>query len=287
MKKFLLGLLVLSLVLIPFAGALASEQDSITPNGLSQGTLVRVLYNIYQTVNELAADHDADNDVLDVYKTNLDELRADHDADNNVIDDLKTLANGLRTYLNDGALAHGTLLISGTLPEDFKTTTTAIYTISGVAYAKAAEDDLDFSAADTVNTGAAAGTYWGIWLVQVDAAGVISTKSPAADQVYASEAAAIAALPSADALNVGIGYITVNSNEADAWVANTDDLTPTSDCLDANFYNVVVKSIPSAVASSPAADLVAGAPGAVAANLTADTTLGSGTEADPAITLTD
>jgi hypothetical protein len=308
MKKFLALIAVLALALAPVA--FATDETELTPNGVSQGTLVRALYRTQVLVNELAADHDADNatvaelvadhdadnDEFALAVTELTELKADHDADNNVMDDLKTLANGLRTYLNDGALAHGTLLISGTLPEDFKTTTTAIYTISGVAYAKAAEDDLDFSAADTVNTGAAAGTFWGVWLVQVNAAGVISTKSPAADQVYTSEALAIAALPAADALNVGIGYITVNSNDTDEWIANTDDLTPTSDCLDANFYNVTVKTIPAAVASSPASDLTAANPTgfaanlaatSVAADLTADSVLGSGTVADPKVSLTD
>jgi hypothetical protein len=182
-------------------------------------------------------------------------------------------------------------------PEKFKTTTTAIYTISGVAYAKVAADNIVFSAADTVNTAGAAGTFWGIWLVQVDAAGTVTTKSPAANQVYTSEALAIAALPAVTALNVALGYITVNSNDTDAWIANTDDLTPAgADCLDANFYNVTVKSVPAAVSSSPASDLTAANPTgfaanlaatSVAADLTADSVLGSGTVADPSVSLTD
>lgn len=273
MKKLVMLMLCMALVLPMSYGDVT---HTIKKNGVNQGDLVNALKSTQTLVNELAADHDADN-------ATVAELVVDHDADNNVMDDLKTAVNGLRTYLNDGMLAHGTLLISGTLPEDFKTTTTVIFTLSGVAYAKVAEDDLDFSAAYTVNTGAAAGTLWGAFLVQTTSAGVISTKAVGADQAYASEAAAIAALPSADALNVAIGYITVNANEADAWVANTDDLTPTSDLLDANFYNIAVKAIPSAVSSSPAANLTATAS---AADLTADAVLGSGTEADPAIDVT-
>lgn len=156
--------------------------------------------------------------------------------------------NSLISYLADGMLQISTLLISA-VPEKFKTTTTAIYTIAGLPYTKIATDNLVFSAADTINTGAAAGDYWGIWLVQIDAAGTISTKSPAADQVYANEAAAIAALPAVDANNIQLGYITVEANNGTDWVANTDDLTAASDCQAANFYDLpAVKSLPAAIA---------------------------------------
>lgn len=156
--------------------------------------------------------------------------------------------NGLRAYVANGMKAIGTLAISA-VPEKFKTTTTAIYAIAGVFYAKAATDNLVFAAADTINTGAAAGQFWGVWLVQINAAGAISTKSPAADQVYASEALAIAALPAPDAGNVQIGYITVQTKANIDWVANTDDLTAASDCGAANFYDApAVPALPAALA---------------------------------------
>jgi len=191
--------------------------------------------------------------------TLLEELHDDHATFKTVVDDLKTLANALRTLLNNGVLVQGTLLISAT-PEDFKTTTTAYFRIANAQYSKAATDSLSFSAADTINTGAAVGSFWGIWLVQIDAAGTISTKSPAADQVYVSEAAAIAALPAVDAGNVALGYITVNANDDVAWIANTDDLTPTSDCADANFTDATVLALPAAVTSSAPATLTATKP---------------------------
>jgi len=156
-----------------------------------------------------------------------------------LVADTTALANALQASFKDGLLSIGTLAIDAT-PEDFKTTTTAYYRLGSIQYAKAAATGISFSAADTINVGAASGSFWGVWLVQVNAAGAVSTKSPSADQVYASEAAAIAALPAVDAGNIAMGYITVNANDDVAWTANTDDLTPASDCADANFVDASV-----------------------------------------------
>lgn len=154
--------------------------------------------------------------------------------------------NLLRSYLADGLLVHGTLLLSA-VPEKFKTTTTAVYTLSGVTYTKAATDNLVFTAAHTVNTAGGAGQFYGIILLQINAAGTISTKVPAADQVYTSSALAIAALPAADALNTSLGYILIYTKEATAWVANTGDMTDGSDVATAVFSNTVVKALPAAL----------------------------------------
>ena len=94
-----------------------------------------------------------------------------------------------------------------------------------------------FSSADTINTGAVAGLFWGVWLVQINVSGTISTKSPSSDQVYTSEALAIAALSSVDAGNTAMGYITIQSNTGAAWTAITDDLASGSDCNAINFYS--------------------------------------------------
>lgn len=123
------------------------------------------------------------------------------------------------------------------VPEKFKTTQEATFRVAGVEVTKAATTALVFSAADTINVGAAAGVKWGIWLVQITAAGTVSTKSPSADQVYASEAAAIAAKPAPDASNIELGYITVAANDTSAWTATTDDLVAASDCSAVNFYD--------------------------------------------------
>jgi hypothetical protein len=80
--------------------------------------------------------------------------------------------------------------------------------------------------------------------VQINAAGTISTKSPGADQSYASDVLAIAALPAPDAGNVALGYILVQAKTDSAWIANTDDMTPTSDCAAVTFSNTAIKALP-------------------------------------------
>lgn len=127
---------------------------------------------------------------------------------------------------NAGLYDIGTLLVSATA-EKFKTTTTAAYRIDGVQYTKAATDNLVFTANDTINTAATAGLFYGIWLVQINAAGTISTKSPSADQVYTSSALALAAKPAPDAGNVALGWIIVGAKTGASWTANTDDMTAT------------------------------------------------------------
>lgn len=153
--------------------------------------------------------------------------------------------DSLRNYLADGLLSISTLAISATA-EKFKTTTTSYYTISGIQYSKTATDNLVFSDAYTVNTASAAGTFYGIFLIQINAAGTVSTLAPSADQVYASSALALAALPSPTAANTPLGYIIVQCNDTDDWVANTDDMTDGSDCLTATFTDYAVKVLPGA-----------------------------------------
>lgn len=148
----------------------------------------------------------------------------------------------LGTILTDALLAIGTLAI-WTTTDQFKTTTIANYLISGLEYNKAVETGLEFSAADTINVGTASGDFWGIWLVQVNAAGAISTKSPSSDQVYASEALALAAKPSPDSGNIELGYIIVEANTDSAWTANTDDLVAASDCQAVSFNDGAVTQV--------------------------------------------
>lgn len=131
------------------------------------------------------------------------------------------------TAYADGLLAIATLAIDSTA-EEFQTTTTAYYRIGGIQYSKAATADLTFSAAHVVSA-----AKFGVILVQINAAGTVSTKVPLATQAYDSAALALAALPSADANNVALGYIAI---EADGeWTANTDDLTDASDVTTATF----------------------------------------------------
>lgn len=136
---------------------------------------------------------------------------------------------GVLYYNNaDGVFSEAGLAKSAT-PEQFKTTRTARYRIAGVNYTKAPTDALTFTAAHNVTA-----SKFGIVLVQINAAGTISTKVPASPQAYNSAALALAALPAVDASNIALGYLAL-ANDAGTWVANTDDLTNGSDLTTAAF----------------------------------------------------
>lgn len=135
----------------------------------------------------------------------------------------------LRVGAADSLLVGTTLAIDAT-PEDFKLeTTTAVYLINGAVKTKAPATGISFSAAHVITA-----LKFGVILVQVDGAGTVSTKVPLATQAYASAAAALEALPDADANNVALGYIAIEAGAAD-WTANTDDLTDASDVTTATF----------------------------------------------------
>lgn len=90
---------------------------------------------------------------------------------------------------------------------------------------KAITDNIEFSSAYTINTGAATGRYWGAFRVQMTAAGVVSTLAYAADQVFATESEAIANCPAAASNMVDLGTITVRSATDVAFICNTTALT--------------------------------------------------------------
>lgn len=133
----------------------------------------------------------------------------------------------------DGALA-----ISATA-EKFKTTQTAAFLVGGVSHTKAATDDLVFTAAHVITA-----SKFGVILVQINAAGTVSTKVPASPQAYDDAPTALAALPSADVGNVALGYIAIENNAGD-WTANTDDLTNASDVTTAAFNDATEVAIAS------------------------------------------
>lgn len=140
-------------------------------------------------------------------------------------------------------LAKGTLAIHST-PEQFKTTTTALYRVNNAQYSKTAATGLTFTAAHVVSA-----SKFGVILVQVNAAGTVSTKVPGATQAYNTAALALAALPLPDAGNAAIGYIAIANNTGD-WTANTDDLTNGSDVTTATFVDIEEPSAPSFMLTS-------------------------------------
>lgn len=152
---------------------------------------------------------------------------------------LLTWLNGIRSYIADGLLAISTLLVTGAGSATFKTTTTAIFRIAGLYYTKAAAAALTFSAADTINVGVAGGSFWGAWLVEIGIDGTIHTKPAGglADQVYAQEALAVAALPAVTAAHVQLGYVTIQSAAGAVFLANTTHLE-VADVAAVTFYDL-------------------------------------------------
>jgi hypothetical protein len=143
--------------------------------------------------------------------------------------------NALAGFLGEGLLAAGGLELDST-PTDFATSEIAVYRIAGVAYQKAASTGNSFTAVHVITT-----ELFGIILIQIDAAGTISTKVPAATPTtameFASAALAIAALPDADEDNVALGYILIEATDGGNWTANTDDMTDDSDVVTAAFVD--------------------------------------------------
>lgn len=156
---------------------------------------------------------------------------------------LYTWMNAMRNFIKDGMLTISTLMVTGGADATFKTTTTCIYRIGGVYYSKGAAAALTWSAANTINTGSAVGSYWGAWLITIGTDGTIHT-APAgglADQVYANEAAAIAAvlLLSPAASHIQIGYVTIEAVADGPFVANTTHPTVVGGDVQAcNFYDL-------------------------------------------------
>ena len=158
--------------------------------------------------------------------------------------------------LTNALLVDGALAIDAT-PEKFKTTQTAAYTVNGVSRTKAAASALTFSAAHVITA-----SKYGVILVQINAAGTISTKVPASPQAYNSDVLALAALPSPDAGCVSLGYVAIANNTGD-WTANTDDLTDGSDVTTATFNDATEVSI----GAAKAFDLISEADGDIDINI--------------------
>lgn len=105
------------------------------------------------------------------------------------------------------------------------------YVLAGQVYAKAAATALTFSAANTIATA----SKWGVFAVQINAAGTVSTVPGATAMAYGTRAEALAALPAPSANNVVLGAIVIQTKAGAGWTANTDDMTDGSDVTTAEF----------------------------------------------------
>ena len=91
---------------------------------------------------------------------------------------------------------------------------------------------------DTINIDATATNQFGIWRVQVDASGDVTTRAPATNQTYTSSAAAVSNLPAVDASNISLGYIIVSNPISSVFLANSTNLTGLVTFTDSAISNV-------------------------------------------------
>jgi hypothetical protein len=222
-------------------------------------------------MNELRTDHATFKTAADGVETLIEELAADHATFKTVVDDLKVLVNLIQAQVSNRLQATGTLLQSGGTPADFKTTAIARATVAGVSFTKAATDPIAFSAAHVIGSGA--GTRYGVILVQINAAGTVSTKVPLATQEYTTAALALDVLPNPDAGNVALGYITISTTSTN-FTCNTTALATagvyTVAIIDALPLGVVSqRSIPTAVSTSSPATLGSANPASAPATISA------------------
>lgn len=158
--------------------------------------------------------------------------------------------------LTNALMVDGNLAIDA-VPEKFKTTQSAAFLINGVSHVKAPETAIVFTAAHVITA-----SKFGIILVQINAAGTVSTKVPGSPQAYDNAGLALAALPAVDAGNVSLGYIAIENNAGD-WTANTDDLTNASDVTTAAFTD----STEVAIGAAKAFELVSESDGDIDINI--------------------
>lgn len=152
---------------------------------------------------------------------------------------------------SDGAITTGALSRGTTV-----TLATAAQTISiaGVPAAVAAQTAQAFGALGTIPA-----SKWGIISVERVAAGTTTFVSGAANYTtgYASEAAAIAALPAQSANKAMVGYVTILAS-ASTWIAGTDALTGGTGgnpATTTNYYNITGAATQAALTARQMGDM--------------------------------
>jgi hypothetical protein len=140
-------------------------------------------------------------------------------------DTIVRLAANVQQVGKSGVTSTGPTLTMNASTKDKMDATAFTYVVEGIPVSKSAAEDLEFSAANTINTGGAASALWGAWLFQVNASGTISTKPAGGltDQVYATEQEALDALPDVDSGNIAIAYLTLQVKASQTWTCNTTE----------------------------------------------------------------
>ena len=165
--------------------------------------------------------------------------------------DVQQFCNNLLTWLGNGLLTPPGLAI-GNPVESYSANGNVRYTINGAQYDDNSSrtstifQDNTASVLNWVVTGA---NKFGACLVEIDDGTVGSgamCRVSNMSQSYATAAEALAHLPANDSnCPITYGAIVVQAKNA-TWTANTDDLTPGSDCVSVQYIDKAVKQLPAA-----------------------------------------
>lgn len=173
---------------------------------------------------------------------------------NNAIQDIQNLMFGgsLDLVLGWNTLASNSLQALGRGSTDTDIASGALTgSIKGVPFAKAAVTTGTAISAQTIPA-----DKWGIYSLDIVANGTITVTAGAANATtgYATEAAAIAALPPRVTAKARMGYITVLTADGEDWIAATDGLAGGASgnpASETNYYPVDGVCAPTGVAYGP------------------------------------
>ena len=154
-----------------------------------------------------------------------------------IADALVQAINFYDVYGRDNAIITPAATFAQSATTDEMDIAATVAKMNGRRVTLAADANFPFSQNDTVNTGAAASTMWGGWLIVMDRGGVIHTLSAnnapitAGDQVYAQKADASAALDAIELLIdaqlptlIVVARFFVRTTISDVFTANTEIL---------------------------------------------------------------
>ena len=168
----------------------AALDVGIERTGFTQGDIVKTLENLRDLVNELKADHAT----------------------------FRTAVNALRTHCLNRAFAKSGLAIGDTTTK-YKHTTQVSFIAGGLLQLSATTADHTFTGTEVITA-----NLWGVFLITLAGSTWKSTPA-AATMAYASEAAAIAAMPEPPANEAVMGYITIRARSSVDFTAGTTTLT--------------------------------------------------------------
>lgn len=155
---------------------------------------------------------------------------------------VRDVVNALRNQSFNRALAKSGLAIGGTTTS-YKHTTQVPYVAGGILVLSATTADHAFTGTEVITL-----DTWGVFLITLSAGGTWKSTPAAATMAYASEALAIAAMPSPPANEAVMGYITIRARSTVNFTAGTTTLTAdngSGNSQTVNYYDGGFDDLPS------------------------------------------